>query len=129
MIQTLEQSRSVKQQNDALAHASKILQPKLSKLLNPNIVDCWIRLTLHIANGDLKYIHDADSQPGYAHHLVEQLDEENCRKVLVASLRTIKSRIEDKIGRGWHGDIVLLLTIAGGESTITSEVDGVHRLG
>ena len=129
MIPTLDQSRVVNQQSEVLKRAASVLHPKLKKLLDPNIVDCWVRITLHIANGDLKYIHDADSKPGYVDALIQQEEPDNVQATLASALKTIRLRIADKVGHGWHGAIILLVTISGGQGTISSEADGVHRLG
>ena len=129
MIPTIDQTRALNQLRDAITRASAILHPKLKTLLNPNVVDARIRLTLHLQNGDLKYMHDWDSHPGYVHDLVAcEPDSEYLQATLKSCLKTVKNRLEERLGRGWHGAIILLVTICAGQATITSEADGVTRL-
>jgi hypothetical protein len=129
MIPTLDQTRVVSQQSEVLKRSVGILQPLLKKLLNPNIVDASVTLSLHIANGVLNHIRHGDGEPAYALALpkVWSEDDPNVQAQLTLALKVLKNRIEDKIGHGWHGVVVLSMAISCGKATISSEVDGVYK--
>jgi len=129
MITSPEKSLANAQLREALGRASTLLKPKLEALLNPNLVDTSIRLRLSVQNEAVTCIHDSDTQPGYASALYQhQPDPEHVQSVLVSCLKTLKSRLEDKLRSNWHGTILLLVSICNGQATISSEADGVMRL-
>lgn len=129
MIPTLDQTRVNIKISDALKSASAILHPKFKVLLNPNVVETKVKLTLHLQNGELKYLHDSDKQPAYVQGLNEMDNSEQLQETLKMALRTLKHRLDGRMGCGWHGAIILEVSITNGQASIVSEADGVHRLG
>lgn len=111
-----------------LSQCSALLFPKLRRLLNPNVIDAQVRLQLHFANGSLNHLRDADSIPSYVSALKES-GEDNpvVAQVVKLCLVTIRERIESRLPEGCHGVVILHVAISGGEATISSEADWVHK--
>jgi hypothetical protein len=130
MIHTLDRSRVMANAILAgvLSKCSELLHPKLRRLLNPNVIDAAIRLELHLQAGVLGHMRQADSEPSYVDGLTESsLDNPLVRETLTQCLRTLKRRLEHKLGAGWFGVVTLKVAISGGEATISSEEDGVCK--
>lgn len=126
MIQTLDRSRSAL--IGVLGKCAELLQPKLRRLLNPNVVDSLVRLELHLQGGTLNHIRQADVEPSYVQQLAEMgLDNPLVAETLKHCLVTLKGRLEGTLGAGWYGVVTLKVEISGGEATISSEVDGVYK--
>lgn len=111
-----------------LTKCSELLHPKLRRLLNPNVVDSWVRLQLHFQAGALNHLREADGEPSYVNKLPEMgQDNPYVLDTLKVCLSTLKGRLDGKIGSTWHGVITLRVDVSGGAAVISSEVDGVYR--
>lgn len=130
MITTLEQNRVTVHQNEVLSKCASLLHPKLKRLLNPNVVDVKLRLSLHVANGAVNHYRDWDNEPAYCteHARGWASDDDSVSEVLKLCLKVLNGRIDSRVGHGWHGIITLNVDIAGDSVSVSSEVDAVHRV-
>jgi hypothetical protein len=128
MIQTIDRSRAGNALQSVLQQCCIHLQPKLRQLLNPNVVDAFVRLQLHFGNGALNHIREADSKPAYVDALKESgEDNPTVGKVLKQCIATLHSRLLGRVGADCHGIVTLNVAISGGQATISSEADWVHK--
>lgn len=127
-IQTLERTRVDPRLIKVLEHCNRWLHPLLGRLLNPNVVEARIVLTLSIQAGVVNHYRATDTEPGYVSLLpYASAAGEDLTEVLRDTLIVLKARLEDKIGSTWHGVVKLLVAIDNGKASISSEADQVHK--
>jgi hypothetical protein len=127
-IQSIERTRVDARLIKVLDHCNKSLHPLLSRLLNPNVVEARIVLTLSIQAGSVNHYRATDIEPGYVSMLpFASASGEELTEVLRDALIVLRARLHDKIGSTWHGIVELLVAIDNGQASISSKADQVHK--
>jgi hypothetical protein len=124
-LMDFHQQQSIEQ---ILKASEVLLRPRLYRILNPNVINTELRISVHFKDGLLTHMKEYESEPSYVADLpAAQPDESYVRSVLLSALHTLKMRLEARLNPGWYGHVALSIAISNGEATITSETDGVYK--